>query len=387
MKRVINKCLDIIFNLYVNTAFFYLKKVYKNKKRHIRPTGIMALPYYSKNYPGGHSRIADWKEYFNKDGIRFEVFWASESESFIKSFHSKNPFKRYLFFFRVLNSRLSIINKIGDYEALWIQRAFVPFYPFKKAKFEKFVSNLHPNITVDFYDADYEYNELLTNESAKYFNQVSVASPYLQKYFLKLNKNTFYLPFAIKHDDYILKTYEKKTKVTIGWMGSPENFENIILIENQLAQVEKLNPHVNFVFICRKSFSINLSRVKFLSFEDPGFDYYKEISSFDIGISPLINQTEENMAKTTFKTLEFMCAGISFISSPWGIPDYLVHDQNVLFAESKDDWVNSLIQLSKSHELRVKLSKNAFETLIKYYSYSKVYTILREKLVKKNEKY
>ena len=100
---------------------------------------------------------------------------------------------------------------------------FVPFYPFKKAYFEKLICKLNPNITIDYYDADYESNYKLTVDSAFFANKVSVASPYLENYFKKINLKTYYLPFAIKHTDYKLKNYNDINEdVIIGWMGSPE---------------------------------------------------------------------------------------------------------------------------------------------------------------------
>lgn len=383
MKRIINKVLDVLFNLYVNLALFYFKHTIPNKKIKLKSNSVMALPYYSKNYAGGHSRIANWKEYFTKDEINYDVFWASENEAFIKGFYSKNPFKRYFFFFNVLHKRLKLLKDLKNYQAIWIQRAFIPFYPFKNDKFESLVVAFNANVIIDFYDADYESNYNLTINAAKKSAKVTVASNYLYNFFKKINPETHYLPFALNHKDYSLKKYNNNKDIIIGWMGSPENFENILLIEEQLVQVEKLNSNVNFVFICRDSFEMKLKKVKFMSWGDDGFDYHETISSFDIGLAPMMEANEENLAKTAFKSLEYMSSGLPFVSSPWGIPMHLIHNENVLIATNLEEWTEQVNLLSKNIELRKRLGQKAYETLVSNFSYAHVYDKLKKILLNK----
>lgn len=384
MIKILNKLLDVIFNINVKIVLFYFN-LFKNKRKNkfSEGSGVMALPYYSENYAGGHTRIADWKNYFDKSQIRFDVYWASESDFFIDSFYSKNPLKRYHFFFHVFRRRIQMIKKLHEYEVIWIQRAFIPFYPFKEDKFEKLVMSINPNVIIDFYDADYESNYSLTINAAKSAAKVTVASNYLYDYFKKINSETYYLPFAINHEDYITKNYISKKEIIIGWMGSPTNFKNIINIESALEEVERLNPNVSFVFICRDSFKMKLKRVKFMSWGDEGFDYHETISSFDIGLAPMMDPSERNRAKTAFKSLEYMSSGLAFVSSPWGIPNHLVHNENVLFAKDLTDWTKQLSLLIKDKQLRKKIGNNGYDVIVKHFSYSNVFINLKKILINK----
>ena len=381
MKRIINKILDVLFNLYVDLALYYFKHTIPNKKTKLQTNSVMALPYYSENYPGGHSRIADWEDYFTKDDIKYDVFWASEADYFLNGFYSKNPFKRYGFFFHVLRKRLKLLKNLHKYNAIWIQRAFIPFYPFKNDKFESLVVACNSNVIIDFYDADYETNYELTVNAAKKAAKVTVASNYLYDFFKKINQETHYLPFAINHEDYTLKKYSEQKEIIIGWMGSPTNFQNIINIESALEEVERLNPNVSFVFICRDSFQMKLKRVKFMSWGDEGFDYHETISSFDIGLAPMMTKNERNLAKTAFKSLEYMSCSLSFVSSSWGIPKHLIHNENVLIATNLEEWTEQVNLLSRSIELRKKLGHNAYETLVSNFSYAHVYDKLKKTLI------
>ena len=164
-------------------------------------------------------------------------------------------------------------------------------------------------------------------------------------------------------------------------MGSPTNFQNIINIESALEEVERLNPNVSFVFICRESFQMKLKRVQFMSWGDEGFDYHETISSFDIGLAPMMTKNERNMAKTAFKSLEYMSCGLSFVSSSWGIPKHLVHNENVLIATNLEEWTEQVNLLSKSIELRKKLGHNAYKTLVSNFSYAHVYDKLKKTLI------
>lgn len=377
MKRIINKILDVLFNLYVDMALFYFKHTIPNNKTKLQTNSVMALPYYSENYPGGHSRIADWEEHFTKDDINYDVFWASEAQSFLKCFYSKNPFKRYGFFLHVLHKRLKLLKNLHRYKAIWIQRAFIPFYPFKNDKFESLVVACNDNVIIDFYDADYESNYDLTINAAKKAAKVTVASNYLYDYFKKINQKTYYLPFAINHEDYTLKKYVDHNDIIIGWMGSPDNFQNILKIENELIEIEKINPNVSFVFICREAYKLNLKRVKFMNWSDEGFDYYHTINSFDIGLTPMMEADEANLAKTAFKALEYMSSGLAFVSSPWGIPEHLYHEQNVMIANTNHEWIDHLNTLVKQHDKRKMLGNNAYKTMIDKFSYPPVYKQLK----------
>ena len=54
MKKIINKILDVIFNLYANFLMVYYRYLNKNtKNKKSDKYRVMALPYYSENYPGG----------------------------------------------------------------------------------------------------------------------------------------------------------------------------------------------------------------------------------------------------------------------------------------------------------------------------------------------
>ena len=371
MNRIVHYLFLIEINLLILLASFValFKKKNKGNKR------ILTLPYYSQNYAGGQSRIGEWKSLFEKEGWDFSIHWASEEKEFLSEFYSKNPFVRYYFFHKVLLRRINILFQLNKYESVWIQRSLVPFYPFKNAYFERIASKINKNISYDFYDADYESNYNLTIQTARLAKNVTVASLYLKDYFKKLNIKSTHIPFAIKFDDYLSKKIESN-KIIIGWQGSPGNFVHVKSIEKELLAIENKFPQVEFHFICRENPKMELKRCFFSKWGDEGFDYFVKISTFDIGLAPMLIAGEREKAKTAFKSLEYMASSISFVTSPWGISDQLKHGENCLFAPTKEDWFFQVEKLVSDRNLRANLGLKARKCMEEHHSYEKVFPLL-----------
>ena len=381
LLRLSNKALDLLFTGIIWIFISYLKL--SLRKAHPIQKKILALPYYSLNYAGGQSRIADWGHYFRSDNIVFDVHWASESNEFLSECYSTNPFVRYWFFFKVLWRRVKILKDASNYSVIWIQRTIIPFYPYKTSYFEEILKDIGIKYIIDYYDADYTSNYPLTISGAKSADKVTVASKYLLKYFSKINKATFYIPYAIDYSHYISKVYNKSSKgdIIVGWMGSPDNFKYVLDLEATLNYIERKYTNVKFVFICRQKFDLNLNKYEFKNWSDPDFNYFKVVSSFDIGIAPMFDKSERNSAKTAFKVLEFMASGIAFIAPPFGIPEHLENRKNFLIAEEMLDWSSQLEVLLKDIDLRKTLGMEARKTLERYYNYATVYNELNKVLL------
>jgi glycosyltransferase involved in cell wall biosynthesis len=362
----------------------FIWSLFAKKRLNEKSKSILALPYYSLHYAGGHSRIGDWKPYFEKNNIHYDVHWASETHEFLNQFMTDNWFKKYWFYHRVLWRRIKIIFLLKKYDAIWVQRAFVPFYPFKDAYFEKLINKIHDNVTVDFYDADYESNYKLTINTAKYSKKVTVASKYLVDFFLSKGITTYHVRYAMNYNEYEIVTVKNDNKIIIGWMGDPNNFSNVTYIEDELIKLEIAHPDIEFLFICRKIEGLRLKNWKQQKWGDAGFNYHEAIASFDIGIAPMIHAAEVDKARTAFKTLEYMAANVAFVTSPWGVSDKLADGQNCLFAYNKEDWSKKLLQLINNKELRNKLATSAKQTIIQYHTYGNVYKQLYNVLTDNN---
>ncbi|ALO15603.1 hypothetical protein L21SP5_01964 [Salinivirga cyanobacteriivorans] len=373
------------FILFVNfiilkyKLFIIIQRPKKVKK------SIAALPYYPQNWPGGADRIAAWKPYFEKEDINFNVFWAWEADELRKYFEytkAKNQIKRYKLFFRLLNRRWGQLNQILQHDTIWIQRAFLPLYPFKKTYFEKLLHKLHPNVIYDFYDADYESNYNLVMQTVRNASKVTVASEFLKEKFKQYNKSTHFVRFAIRKEQFVTQPDRGKgtDTVKIGWMGSPDNAKQLLHIAGQLQKIENEYPQVKFSFVCRDLPELGLKRAEVQKWGEEGFDYYHWLASLDVGLVPFIKQTDRQKAKISMKCLEFMGNGISLISSPNIHADQLEDGKSFLLA-NENDWFEKIKLLIERPELRKKLGQKGKNIFYDYHTYEAVYPVLKEILL------
>jgi hypothetical protein len=346
---------------------------------------IAALPYYPKNWPGGEDRIAAWKSYFEKDGFEFNIFWAWEApelEAYFKNTKDKKEISRYKLFFKLLKRRKKILDNVLQHDTIWIQRNYLPLYPFKTPKFERVLQKLHNNVIYDYYDADYESNYNLVMETVKIANKVTVASKFLEEKFKPLNSQTNFVRFAIKKESFIKSnTKLNSNTIKIGWMGSPENAKQLIHIKDQLVKIESEFPNAKFSFVCRDLPDLQLKRAEIFKWGDEGFDYYEWLSKLDIGLVPFINQTDRVKAKISMKGLEFLANRVASVSSPYIHSDVL-EDKTSFLLTDENNWFNNLRYLINNPQQRVEIAEKGFQLFNKYHTFNSVYSELKIILTK-----
>lgn len=343
--KIANKLLYEFFYLFTWLCAKYLAIKLKPSNNKEAAKKILALPYYGKGRSGSQERIADWQPFFAERGINYIVHWSYENAFYEQNLMlTSNPFKRYKFYFKVLLDRVAVALTFHQYDSIWIQRAFMPLFPYKEGVFEKLLKK-HGNIIYDFYDADYESNYNLVVDTIKSGNKITVASEFLENFCKQFNANTFYIPFAFKYGNYPVKQYGNLDEITIGWAGSISNFSYVKAIASQLIEIEKKFPQVKFVFICREKADLGLKRLTYHSFADADFDFFKHLSEFDIGINPLTKYHDRTKAKVSFKCLEYMSLGIAFATSPFGIPKGLLDNENCVVADKLEDWNEKISEL------------------------------------------
>jgi glycosyltransferase involved in cell wall biosynthesis len=88
------------------------------------------------------------------------------------------------------------------------------------------------------------------------------------------------------------------------------------------------------------------------------------IQSFDIGVNPLANKSEWNLARSSFKPYEYMACGVAQITSAVGEITTVVHNgENGFLADSDEEWVLQLHSLIEDRILRARLGKAGQETM------------------------
>lgn len=329
------------------------------------------MPYYPIEWPGG-DRVTAWKNEFENKGYKVEIFnaWSNkEIENLFQYKKNNNDFKLYVLYFKLLFRRVSIIKRIYRFETIWIQRAFIPVFPFKKSYYEKYLSKIHNHVVYDYYDSDYESNRQLVFETVEYANQVTVASQFLKDKFINTNNDILFLRYCINTSKYEKKTNFKSDSKTIkiGWMGSPSNSIHLNTIANQLREIENNYPNAVFSIVCRVAPDLGLKNAEYLNWDIKGFNYYEWLKDLDIGIVPFIGEGDRIKAKISMKSLEFMYVGIPQITSLYVHSDRLLDGING-FISNEDEWYIKIEKLILDEELRHKFSVSLSQEFEKYHT-------------------
>ena len=371
----------IFYHLYLLLNFIVLRYYYlripffRNKK--IKQS-ILALPYTPQGWPGGYDRMDAWTTMFKTEGYSYKVEYAwfkDDSQLLEKS--KLSTLRRYTTYLKILSTRLKLLPTLGQYEHVWVQRAFVPMFPYKDAYFERLISKIHPNIIYDFYDADYASNFNLVMNTVVVGNKVTVATAYLRNKFVERNQQTFLLRYAIDTNAFKIKKQDAANTIKIGWMGSPENAKNLQKIESQLQQLATEFDNVRFSFVCRKLPSLELKNLEVKTWGIAEFDYYDWLASLDIGIVPFVTADERTKAKISMKGLEFMAQGIPMVTSDYVHSDQLVNGTS-FFLSDNDAWYDQLKKLVQDTTLRKEMGERALDVFKRFHTYPEVYEKFKE---------
>jgi glycosyltransferase involved in cell wall biosynthesis len=219
--------------------------------------------------------------------------------------------------------------------------------------------------------------EFLTRKIARYANICIAASTFLKDYISKFNKKVYYIPTGV--DTEVFKprdSHNYSSKITFSWIGTAyhkEMQENIKLI---LACFSALAEKYDNIFLglagegryfqeinnCLDSLK-HKDRITINSWIPP-HKIPEHLSSFDIGLLPLIQETKFNKSKSPTKLFEYMAMEIPNISSNIGEPAHIICDgDNGFLANTKDEFIKKMEELINNPLLRNRMGVKARKTV------------------------
>lgn len=357
-------------------AIVYFYSVFYHKKSKTEIKKIATYWYNPPDIIGSDLRMGYWKKYFEKDGFIYDNFYLNSVKEITKYIEEGSWTSRYLFFSKCILRRLPQILKAHKYDCIWIDRGIIPFYPRKNAFIEKRLKKVVIKLVVDTTDgSDYEANPELMEDTLKQADEITVGYNYLKTFYSNRFKVT-QIHWTIPGENYIIKKdYNIFAIPIIGWMGSPANFEHVIKILPQLIELKKEKDFI-FRYVCRKNFNKELEGLNCEHYFF-GEDYFKIISSFDIGISPFLDVNLTTKGKIAMKHQEFLLMGIPQVCSNVAISEFVVNEEHVLIAKNPEEWKEKLSLLIQDANLRRKLGYNGKILFDKYYKYDCQYENLK----------
>lgn len=388
---IIRKPVYLYFLIRLAIIKFKVKKFASNNafsgERPEQIASIAAVWYWPLDFPSAsYTRLGKWKEYFEKEGIKYDNFHVGSMEEKVEEYEGKSWTRRYLFYLRILNARFQQFKELKNYDVVWVDRWFLPYYPSKDAFWEKMIKKMVPFFVIDSTDGtDYEGNPDLIMDIFKEADRITVAFEGLYNFYQPIfGDKVKRFNYTIIDDNYIIrKDWAINERPTIGWMGSPYNFEYVKAIEPALQEVAKKHPF-NFVIICRKDVDINIPNAN-IEYHRYGSDYEALISSFDIGISPFTEKSFSNTGKIGMKHQEFLLCQIPQVCSPQGISEHAISGEHCIIANTLQDWVNALEQLIVNTELRKEIAVNGRKLCLEHYTFDGQWPLAKKALTEFND--
>lgn len=365
--------LFLILQFFCKAFVGIYSSVFSRKNKAItKANSIAAVWYWPYDFPSASfTRLGKWKEYFDKEGIRYENFYVGSMQEKVDHYEAGTWTRRYWFYIKILLKRTAQFTKLKNFDVVWIDRWYLPYYPSKDAFWEKSIKKMVAKLIMDSTDGfDYESNPHLIMDIFKTADRITVAYEGLYNFYQpKFGEKVFRFNYTIIEDDYKIRdNWEIKDKPVIGWMGSPYNFSYVKDIEKELQKVAQKHPFT-FLIICRQDVEIDIpgAEIKYYRY---GPDYEALIQSFDIGISPFTVHTFGNTGKIGMKHQEFLLCQIPQVSSPIGISEHALHEKHCLIANKIEDWANEIIKCIESEALRKNLAIEGRKLCLEHYTFN-----------------
>jgi glycosyltransferase involved in cell wall biosynthesis len=275
---------------------------------------------------------------------------------------------------RAYVSRLGLLRKLGEYDAVFVYREAALLGP---AFLEKMIARRKPLI-YQLDDPLFMPYKSPTNgylSYLKFFGKVKeiiriskvviVNSSHIREYAEQFNQNIWQVPSLVDTKHFVYQPVEELKRVCIGWSGSPTTVINLKLIEKPLAHISR-QAVCDFHFIGGTDF--NLKNVNYTAQKWVCESEVEDLRRMQIGLVPLPDN-EWNKRKFIMKTAQYMALGIVPVGTPMASnPEVIRHGENGFLAQSEDEWIEYLTILVKDSKLRNQMSVQAASDAKKKYS-------------------
>ncbi|MFC1674310.1 glycosyltransferase family 4 protein [Candidatus Omnitrophota bacterium] len=331
------------------------------------------LPYPTEG-PSNRFRVEQYLPSLREYNIEYTVRPFVSSEFYKILYKKGHLIKKIYFFLCSFLKRTADIAKALKSDLVFIH---IEAFPFGPPVFEWILTKFGKPLVFDFEDAVYlpkKGNRFWQLRSpGKFYSilrlsrRVIVCNEYLKNKFRDINPNITVIPTSIDTGKFRPKAKGKlQGKVVIGWIGSHSTF---VYLERILPVLQKLAGRYEFVLkIIGAGRKVTLDGVEVINEEWSLEKDVENFQSLDIGIYPL-PADEWAMAKTPFKTVQYMSVGIPVVASRVGGNKEIIRDGiNGFLVSCEDEWVERLAELIKDTDLRRRLGAEGRRTIEEKYS-------------------
>jgi glycosyltransferase involved in cell wall biosynthesis len=323
---------------------------------------LLALTRYSSLAPSSRVRFYQYLHYLTSCGVKLQVA-PLLGDDYVRSLYSGRR-QSVLSVVMAYTNRVAKLVKSHSFDLLWIEKELFPWFP---AWAESSLARQGVPYVADYDDAVFHRYDLhrspliraLLGKSIdsvmRHATTVVVGNDYLAERARHAGASRIeYLPSVVDIDRYSIR---EKTgeQFRIGWIGSPITAPYVGLIRDALEEVSlKINMRLVLVGAGNQDPLPNMEK-EFLPWSED--TEVANIRSFDVGIMPLPDGPFER-GKCGYKLVQYMACGLPVIASPVSVNTRIVEQGKTGFlASSTAEWVQALVMLSQSANLRSDLGK------------------------------
>jgi glycosyltransferase involved in cell wall biosynthesis len=339
----------------------------------------------SNELPSNIVRALQFTNFFTNSSI-FEVKYSNSKVIWLEKLCFK--LKLIEFIFQAIKKGITKLNK---YRIINIARKSDVVYLIKHTdlKFHEALCKLKCVVVYDLNDALW-LPAFSVNEFHKFLelsDSVICENEYLSAYCSSLGVQNFVVPDSPQLIEFDKKRKENnnctyQNKVTIGWVGTQRNVDNLYYIFEEL---DMLALRYN---IKLRILGADLMLPRFENLEISFISNYtqnnmiEEIFKFDIAIFPQF-RTEDAYLRGTLKAKIYMAGGIpTIVQKVNGFDELIVNGIDGFIADKREDWYEILEKLITNELMRKNIGQKAIMKIRELYSESIIFSQLESSILK-----
>jgi glycosyltransferase involved in cell wall biosynthesis len=338
---------------------------------------IIFFTKYTEKGPSSRYRSYQFKSCF--EGHFTLKYYPLFNDKYIDNLYSNKGINYFQILTAYLLRIFQVIKLIGTKNIVFIEYELLPYFP---PLLEYLLHKTNVKIILDYDDAIFHNYDLHRKRIVRFLygnkipaivkiaNYTITGSPYLSSYLRRFSSQIIEIPTSINFASY-KSNWRLKTntdRLSVGWLGSRTTSVNIVNLVEVIKEILELNPKIRFKLM---GFDNSLKS----KLDHPNVEFYNWsikdelifLREIDLGIMPL-EDNPFNRGKCGFKLIQYMAMGKPTLSTPLEANVKINRNNSNLFAITREEWVNSIIDFSNNlNEYRQVGYKN-LGIIEKYYS-------------------
>lgn len=343
-----------------------------------RVKNIIFLTKYGDLAASSRLRAYQYKDKIDSPRLSVELQSLFSNKYLEKKFNNKSISLFYILYLYL--KRLFFLLKLYKYEVIIIHCELFPYIP---PLVEWALFKLNKKIYFDYDDAIFHNYDLSENLYIKFFlsNKIKYSmkmsagviagNQYILNYAQNAGaKKILKLPTVIDLDKYASDppSYKKNNNFTVGWIGSPSTSKYLEILAKPLAEIGLKIPVLLYIVGADPKFDLFIPNIEMRLIPWSEKIEQNALRDFDVGVMPLYDNSWER-GKSAFKLIQYMASFLPVVASNVGMNSEIIHnDVNGFVASNSKQWVESLMKIYDSNELREKMGKNGRKLIEQEYT-------------------